>query len=75
MNNRTSNALQEKFKHINGIIRSRKSKDRYYNGQKKMNNRTSNALQEKFEHTNGIIRSRKSKKARQYNDQQKKDKQ
>ena len=67
--------MQEKVEYRKGLSRSRKSKDRYYNGQKKMNNRTSNALQEKFEHTNGIIRSRKSKKVRQYNDQQKKDKQ
>ena len=33
------------FKDTNGIIRSRKSKDRQYNGQKKKDKRTNNDLQ------------------------------
>ena len=50
---------EEMFEDTKGVIRSRKSKDGQYNGQK-------------CEDTKGVIRSRKSKD-RQYNDQKSED--
>ena len=38
-------SCQEEFEDTNGIIRSRKSKDRQHNGQKKEDKRTNNDLQ------------------------------
>ena len=42
--------MSEKFEHTNGIIKSRKSKDRQYNSHTEMDKRTNNALKHYTEH-------------------------
>ena len=55
--------MQKKCDDTKVVIRSRKSKDRQYDGQKKKD-------KEKFDDTKEVIRSRKSKKDRQYDGKQ-----